>query len=79
MLGLGRRPRSSARLCAAYGALGVGAALAEAAQAWAADWGVRQLVVGIEADNRPALRFYRPHRYRDNAVVWIKDLPKPSR
>jgi len=59
--------------------LGVGAALAEAAQAWAAGLGVLQLVAGIQSDNRPALRFYGSQGYRDNAVVRIKDLPEPSR
>jgi len=57
--------------------LGLGAALAEAAQAWAAARGVRQLVAGIQSDNRPALRFYGSRGYRDNAVVRIKDLPQP--
>jgi GNAT superfamily N-acetyltransferase len=56
--------------------LGLGAALAEAAQAWAACRGVRQLVAGIQSDNRPALRFYASRGYRDNAVVRIKDLPQ---
>ncbi len=57
--------------------LGLGAALAEADQAWAAARGVRQLVAGIQSDNRPALRFYGSRGYRDNAVVRIKDLPPP--
>ena len=55
--------------------LGLGAALAEAAQAWAAGRGVRQLVAGIHSDNRPALQFYAARGYRDNAMVRIKDLP----
>jgi GNAT superfamily N-acetyltransferase len=57
--------------------LGLGAALAQAAQMWAAAQGVRQLVAGIQSDNRPALRFYGSRGYRDNAVVRIKDLPQP--
>ena len=58
--------------------LGLGSALSEAVQAWAADRGVRQLVAGIQSDNEPALRFYRSHGYRDHAVVWINDLPESS-
>ena len=50
----------------------------EAAQAWAVSRGARQLVAGIQSDNRPALRFYGSRGYRDNAVVRIKDLPEPS-
>lgn len=38
---------------------GVGEALEQAAHAWAADRGVRQLVAGIQSHNLPALRFYR--------------------
>jgi len=56
--------------------LGLGTALAEAAHAWAASRGVRQLVAGIQSDNRPGLRFYESLGYRNNGVVRIKDLPE---
>jgi len=59
-------------------ALGVGRNLEEAAEVWAADRGVRQLVAGIQAHNRPALLFCRCRGYRDNGLVRIKDLPGPS-
>ncbi len=36
---------------------------------WAADRGVRQLVAGIQAHNRPALLFCRCRGYRDNGMV----------
>lgn len=58
--------------------LGLGAALVEAAQAWAAGRGVRQLVAGIQSDNGAALGFYGSRGYRDNAVIRIKDLPESS-
>ena len=57
--------------------MGVGRNL-EAAEVWATDRVVRQLVAGIQAYNRPALRFYRCRGYRDNGMVRIKDLPGPS-
>ena len=69
-------PSAHVHLVVAAEARGQGlvAALAEAAQAWAARRGARQVVAGIQSDNQPALRFYADRGYRDNGVVRIKDL-----
>jgi GNAT superfamily N-acetyltransferase len=53
---------------------GVGTALERAAAEWAKSQGARELIAGIQADNRPAQSFYGWAGYRDQAVVMVRDL-----
>ncbi|MEU8419921.1 GNAT family N-acetyltransferase [Micromonospora sp. NPDC048835] len=51
---------------------GVGSALLDAADRWAAEHGLSYLSAGIHHQNADAVRFYRRHGYAPSGTSWVR-------
>lgn len=54
---------------------GAGAALAEAAERWAAEHGIAYLTAGIHHGNAGAVRFYTAHGYTGSGISLARPIP----